>query len=110
MEVIHAGVAELDNSVRGERSKLGMENAFGRTSARAEVTPSGVERSCDEQNFVGSAALGCIKAEGFDPGRAVGFRGDGGPPIKPAQMPHEFECAGCGHKWRLLPDDPGQAE
>ena len=30
MEVIHAGVAELDNSVRGERSKLGMVSATER--------------------------------------------------------------------------------
>jgi len=30
VEVIHAGMAELDNSVRGERSKLGMENATDR--------------------------------------------------------------------------------
>ena len=31
------------------------------TSARAEVTASGAGRVCDEESFVGSAALGCIK-------------------------------------------------
>ena len=30
MELIHAGVAELDNSIRGQRSKIGMENATDR--------------------------------------------------------------------------------
>ena len=30
-------------------------------SARAEVTASGAGRLCDEQSFVHSAALGCIK-------------------------------------------------
>ena len=33
----------------------------GRTSARTEVTGSGAGRLCDEQNFVRSAAIGCIK-------------------------------------------------
>ena len=33
----------------------------GRTSARAEVTASGAGRLCDEENFVRSAALECIK-------------------------------------------------
>ena len=32
-----------------------------RTAARAEVTASGAERSSDEQNFVRSAALRCMK-------------------------------------------------
>ena len=39
----------------------------GRTPAWAEVTASGAERLCAEQNFVRSAALGCINLSTFTP-------------------------------------------
>ena len=42
------------------RNALKAGAPVGRTSARAEVTASGAGRWCDEQNFVRSAALGCI--------------------------------------------------
>ena len=38
-------------------------------------------------------------------GVGVAFRGfppgNGGPPIKPAPMPHAFKCEACGHLWVL---------
>ena len=43
------------------RNALKAGAQVGRTSARAEVTASGAGRLCDEQSFVRSAALGCIK-------------------------------------------------
>ena len=61
-----------------------------------------------KQKMIGGMTEDCPicgrDTEGFDPGIAVAFRGvprgDGGPPIKPAPMPYEFECGGCGHKWK----------
>ena len=43
------------------RNALEAGAPVGRTSARAEVTASGAGRLGDEQNFVRSAALRCIK-------------------------------------------------
>ena len=43
------------------RNALKAGAPVGRTSARAEVTASGGRRLCDEQSFVCSASLGCIK-------------------------------------------------
>ena len=43
------------------RNALKAGARVGRTSAWAEVTASGAGRLCAEQNFVRSAAFGCIK-------------------------------------------------
>ncbi len=41
-------------------------------------------------------------------GVSVAFRsGNGGPPVKPALMPHQFKCGACGHEWERMPKRRG---
>ena len=61
-ECNEARLAKTGTSVeRCLRNALKAGAPVGCTSARAEVTASGAGRVCDEESFVGSAALGCIK-------------------------------------------------